>query len=131
MTGSSIFSMRPASGSFAGRVDLLHRAVGGRDAVENARRGRDQVDVELALEPLLDDLHVEQAEEAAAEAEPERGRRFRLEVERRVVQPQLLERVAQLAGTRCLRPGYSPAKTIDFISLKPGNGSDGRVAPRR
>ena len=77
-------------------VDLLHDAVGRRDAVEHARRGRDQVDVELALEPLLHDLHVQQAEEAAAEPEAQRGRRFRLEMERRVVQPQLLERIAQL-----------------------------------
>ena len=96
ITGSSIFSMRPASGSFAGLSISLHHAVGRRHAVQHARRGRDQVHVELALEPLLDDLHVQQAEEAAAEAEAERGRGLRLEEERRVVQPQLLERVAQL-----------------------------------
>ena len=35
-------------------------------------------------------------EEAAAESEAQRGRRLGLEEERRVVQPQLLERVAQL-----------------------------------
>ena len=35
-------------------------------------------------------------EEAAAEPEPERGRRLGLEEERRVVEPQLLERLAQL-----------------------------------
>ena len=96
MTGSSIFSMRPGIGQLRRAVDLVHHAVGRRHAVEHARRGRDQVHVELALEPLLDDLHVQQAEEAAAEAEAERRRRLRLEEERRVVQPQLLERVAQL-----------------------------------
>ena len=52
--------------------------------------------IELALEPLLHDLHVQEAEEAAAEAEAQRDRRFRLEEERGVVEPQLLERVAQL-----------------------------------
>jgi hypothetical protein len=72
MIGSSIFSMRPASGSFAGLSISMHVAVGRRHAVEHARRGRDQVHVELALEPLLHDLHVQQAEEAAAEAEAER-----------------------------------------------------------
>ena len=77
-------------------VDLLHLAIGRGHAVEHAGRRRDEVLVELALEPLLDDLHVQQAEEAAAEAEAERGRRFRLEEERGVVQPQLLERLAQL-----------------------------------
>ena len=39
---------------------------------------RDEVEVELALEALLDDLHVEQAQEAAAEAEAERDRALRL-----------------------------------------------------
>ena len=55
-----------------------------------------QIEVELPLEPLPDDLHVEQAEEAAAEAEPERLGRLRLVEERRVVQLQPLERVTQL-----------------------------------
>ena len=58
-------------------------------------RRRDEVEVELALEPLLDDLHVEQAEEAAAEPEPERDRALRLVGEARVVEVELLERVAQ------------------------------------
>ena len=77
-------------------VDLLQHAVGRRDAVQHARRRRHEVHVELALEPFLDDLHVKQAEEAAAEPEAERRRRFGLVEERRVVQPQLLQRVAQL-----------------------------------
>ena len=65
-------------------------------AVGDVRRGDEQVEVELALEPLADDLHVQQAEEAAAEAEPERLRGLRLVEERGVVQLQLLERVAEL-----------------------------------
>ena len=72
--------------------------------VLDRRRRGDQVEVELALEALLDDLHVEQAEEAAAEPEPERDRALRLVGEARVVEVQLLERVAQqrvvLAGDR-------------------------------
>src|SRR6185295_13881431 len=92
------FDLLDAAGvrQLCGGVDFLDLAVGRGDAIQNAWRGRDQVDVELALEPLLDDLHVEQAKEAAAEAEPERGRGFRIEMERRVVQPQLLERVSEL-----------------------------------
>ena len=77
-------------------VDLDGVAVGGGHPVEHARRGGDQVHAELALEPLLDDLHVQQAEEAAAEPEAQRDGGLRLEEERRVVQAQLLERVAQL-----------------------------------
>ena len=42
------------------------------------RGGGDEGEVELALEALADDLHVEQAEEAAAEPEAERARRLGL-----------------------------------------------------
>src|SRR5579884_3896797 len=47
------------------RARLLH-------AIRDVRRGDEQVEVELPLEALAHDLHVEQAEEAAPEAETER-----------------------------------------------------------
>ena len=65
-------------------------------AVLDVRRGRDERQVVLALEPLADDLHVQQAEEAAPEPEAERARRLGLVRERRVVEPQPLERLAQV-----------------------------------
>ena len=71
-------------------------AVGERHLVLDARHRREQLEVVLALEPLADDVHVQQAEEAAAEAEPERVARLRLPAERGVVEGQLLERVAQV-----------------------------------
>ena len=89
-------------------VHLAPVAVRRLDAVRDVRRGDEQVEVELALEPLAHDLHVQQAEEAAAEAEAERLRRLRLVEERRVVELQLLERVAQLGvvvGVRREQPG--------------------------
>jgi hypothetical protein len=43
------------------------------DLVDDARRRGDQVEVELALQPLLDDFQVEEAEEPAAEAETSTG----------------------------------------------------------
>ena len=61
ITGSSIVLMRPGSGSFAGLSISCDLAVGRRHPVEHARRRRHQVHVELALEALLDDLHVQQA----------------------------------------------------------------------
>ena len=64
--------------------------------VLDAGRGGEEVQVVLALEALLHDLHVEQAEEAAAEPEAERLGGLRLVGERGIVQRQLLERVAQL-----------------------------------
>ena len=70
------------------------------DLVDDRRRGRDQVEIELALEPLLDDLEVEQAEEAAAEAEAERRRRLHLVGEARVVEAKPAHGRAQILELR-------------------------------
>ena len=88
-------------------------------AIRDVRRGDEQVEVELALEPLAHDLHVQQAEEAAAEAEAERLRRLRLVEERRVVQLQLLERVAQL-GVRVRVGREEPGEHHRLHVLVPG-----------
>jgi hypothetical protein len=45
---------------------------GREHVVLHARSGGEQVEIELPLETLLDDLHVQQAEESDAEPEPER-----------------------------------------------------------
>src|SRR5207253_2501507 len=50
---------------------------------------------ELALEPLLDDLEMQQSQEAAAEAESQGCRGLGLELEGGVVEPQLLQALAQ------------------------------------
>ena len=123
MIGSSICSISAASGQLARVVDLDHVAVACRDAVAHAGRGGDQVEVEFALQPLLHDLHVQQAEEAAAEAKAQRRRSFRLEVERRVVEPQLLQRIAQQFVLVRRPPGRARQKTIGLTSWKPGSGS--------
>ena len=65
------------------------------DLVLDRRRRGDQLLAELALQPLLDDLHVEQAQEAAAEAEAEGDRALGLEAEAGVVEVELLHGVAQ------------------------------------
>ena len=94
--GSSIDSMSDGFGQQRRVVDDDRAAaVLQLDVVLDRRRRGDEVEVELALEPLLDDLHVEQAEEPAAEPEAERDRALGLEGEARVVEVELLERVAQ------------------------------------
>ena len=103
--GSSIASMSVGVGQLGRVVDLDDAAaVGQDDVVFDRRRRGDEVEVELALEPLLDDLHVEQAEEPAAEPEAERDRALGFVGEARVVEVQLLEGIAQqrvvLAGDR-------------------------------
>ena len=92
----------------AGRViDLLDRPVSLVDAVADSGRCRDQVQVELALQALLHDLQVQQAEEPATKAEPERDRALGLETERAVVELQLLQSVSQglvLVGLNGIQP---------------------------
>ena len=94
--GSSIEAMRVSSGMSAGLCSSSRRAVAHRQPVDHAGRGGDEVEVELAGEALLHDLQMQQAEEAAAEAVAERRRGFRLGVEARIVQGQLLQRFAQM-----------------------------------
>ncbi|MCY1171193.1 hypothetical protein D9M73_112970 [compost metagenome] len=64
--------------------------------VHHRRCGGDEVEVVLARQALLDDFEVEQPEEAAAEAETERGAGFHLEGEACVVEAQLADAFAQL-----------------------------------
>ena len=63
--------------------------------VDDAGGGGDEVEVELALQPLLDDLEVEQAEEPAAKTEAERGGALHLVGEAGVVEPKAPHRRAQ------------------------------------
>ena len=93
--GSRTSAILP-SGNSLGLVTMTSRAVVHDDVVDDVRRGRDEVEVELALEPLADDLEVQQAEEAAAEAEAERHRRLGLVDQRGVVELELVERLAQV-----------------------------------
>ena len=65
-----------------GAVRLVH-------AVGDGGRRRDDVEVELALDALLNDLHVEKPQKAAAEAEAERDGVVGLEGQGRVVELEL------------------------------------------
>ena len=77
-------------------VQGQHPAVGLVHAVDHRRRGGDEVKVELAGQPLLDDLEVQEAEKPAAETETERRRSLRLVFEAGVVEAQLGEALAEL-----------------------------------
>ena len=83
-------------GQVARAVDEPLGAVAAGAAVDDRRRRRDEVEVVLALEALLHDLHVQEPEEAAAEAEAHRVVDLGLELERGVVELQLAERLAQV-----------------------------------
>ena len=79
-----------------GRIVQFHRrAVGHLHLVDDRRCRRDEVEIELALQPLLHDLEMQQAQEAATEAETQRRAGLGLEMEGRVVEAELGERLAQ------------------------------------
>ncbi len=63
-------------GPARGVVDLNLFSIGHRDLIADAGCGGDQVQLVLALKTFLNDLHMEEAEEAAAEAEAEGERSF-------------------------------------------------------
>ena len=77
-------------------MHLEHVALRRGDFIGYVRDGRDDVHVEFAVEAFLDDLHVQQAEKSAAEAEAQRQRTFGLERERGIVELQFFERSPQV-----------------------------------
>ncbi len=108
-----------------------HLAIGLEDLVDHTRRGRDQVLVEFALQPLLHDLHVQQAQEAAAKAEAQRLAYFGFVVQGRVVELELFQRIAQrvvLVGLRRVQPGEN--LRLDFLETGQRLGRRGRRAAR-
>ena len=54
-------------------INDFHRAVCQRQAILNAGRGGDEVQVEFPLQPLGDNLHVEKPQKSAAESKSQRG----------------------------------------------------------
>lgn len=89
-----------AVGEFARVRHAVHGAVLGGHLVGHVRRGGNQVEPEFAAEAFGDDLHVQQAEEAAAEAEPQRDRGLRFVDQGGVVEFELVERLTQFGELR-------------------------------
>ncbi len=67
-------------------VQHQDRAIALEHLIDHGRRRGNQVQVVLALQALLHDLHVQHAEEAAAEAKAHRLGAFRLEEQRSVIE---------------------------------------------
>ena len=89
--------MDPARVRHVRRVlDLDGGPVGQLDRVADVRHRGHDVEPEFAVQPLLDDLHVEHPQEADAEAEAERGARLGLVGQRGIVELELLERAAEV-----------------------------------
>ena len=82
-------------GPARGIVNLNQLAVSLGNFVADAGRGGDEFQRELALQTLLNDFHVQQPEETTAETESKSDGTLRLEKERRIIQPQFFQRLAQ------------------------------------
>src|SRR5579863_3244427 len=94
MIGSSICLISAGFGNLLG-LSTISSEPFNRVILTHARRRGDQVDVELALQPLLHDLQMQQSQESAAEPEAQRHRVLGLEVERAVIQAGLFQSVTQ------------------------------------
>ena len=66
-------------------ADIDHLAIGLVHVIVHRGARGNEVKIELALQALLDDLHMQQAQEAHAEAKAERHRGLGLPHQRRVV----------------------------------------------
>src|SRR5207244_9529742 len=90
-------------------------------AIFDGRCRTEQREIELPLQPLLHDLHVEQAEEAAAEPEAEGRGGFRFIYESGIVELQLFQRFLELLvllGVRREKPGEYHRRDIDRKSTR-------------
>ena len=99
---------RAAGDGLAHNLDVRHIRQFGRvvdvngllalfhDLIDNSGRRRDEIEVVLSLQSLLDDLHVQHTEEATAKAEAERIGCLGLVKQRRVVERQLAKGVTEI-----------------------------------
>jgi len=78
------------------------------DHVGHRRSGLHHIEVEFAFQALLADLHMQHAEESAAEAMAEGATAFGRPAERGIVERELLDRLTQLVIGRFTR-GIQPA----------------------
>src|SRR5437764_3486104 len=107
-------------------IDFDFLAIRLRDLIAHARRSGDQLQIKFALQSLLNDLHVQQAEKAAAEAESECNRTFGLEEKRRIVEPKFFERLAQLSVLVRVH-GVEPGEDHGLDVFKAGQWLDRRI----
>ena len=83
-------------GQGGGVIHHLRAAIQHVHPIHHRWGGHDQIQVVFPLQPLLHDLHVQQAQKAAAEAEAHRAAGFRLVLQGRIGEPQLVERFPQI-----------------------------------
>ena len=91
-------------------------AVGGVDFVHNRRSRCNQIEVELALQPLLHNLHVEQSQKSAAKTKSESRRSLGLIAQTRVIENELLESLLEILKIlRFDRENAGKHHRLDFL----------------
>ena len=80
-----------------GVVDELHLAVGHGDTVDNGGCCGDQIQIVLPFQTLLNDLHVQQSQETAAESKAQCNGGLRFERKGGIVELELFQRLPQIA----------------------------------
>ena len=85
-----------AGGHLRGILDGFLLAVGEMHDVFHVGNRGDELEVELAFEAFSHDVHVQQAQKAAAKPKPQRHGRFWFIMQRTIVELQLFERIAKL-----------------------------------
>ena len=118
--GSSISRICITSGMSTGLWISISLAVAQLHLVDDRRRGRDQVEIELALQPLLDDLQMQQPEEAAAEAEAERGADVSISNEKLASLSRSLPIAARRSSNCAASTGNRPQNTTGIAGLEAG-----------
>ena len=113
-------------GVVVGVIHLHQRAVGFIHMVDDGGQRGDEVEIELTLEALLNNLHVEHAQEAAAETKAQGHGRFRLEGEGGVVQLQLFQCVTEV-GVLAAVLGVDTAVDHGLGGTIAGQGLSGRI----
>ena len=109
-----------------GVVQLDVPPVGKAEAIDHAGRRGHQVEIEFALEALLNDLEVEKPQASAPESQAEGSARFRFVVERGIVQVQLRQRVAEMAVVAGVRRIQAAEHDGDRLP-ETGQGDRGRL----
>ena len=93
----------------------MRLAVLGEDLVGHVGGRLHQVEIGFAFQPLLHDLHVQQAQEAAAEAEAQGVAGFGLELEAGSLMLSLVS-ASRSSSKSWPSEGYRPQNTIRFGS---------------
>ena len=113
-------------GVVVGVIHLHQRTVRLVNMVDDGGQCGDEVEVKLALEALLNDLHVEHTQEAAAETEAQSHGGFRLKGEGGIVQLQFLQRVTEV-GILAAVLGVDTAVDHGLGGTITGQGFRGRI----